>query len=82
MTAFLSPAVAVGNGTHALLATKTTEGLILRPIDPSSLASSVVALLPPHPRGTEHSITIPVRDLPAGRSSMDREVLKALAWPA
>lgn len=73
-------AVAVGDATRALLATQTTDGgLTLRPIDPSALASSVVALLPRHPRGKEHSITIPVSELGSPRSPMDREVLKSLA---
>jgi hypothetical protein len=72
-------ALAVGNGTRALLATQNTDGLTLRPIDPSSLASSVVALLPPHPRGREHSITIPVAEMRSPRSPMDREVMKSLA---
>jgi len=73
-------ALAVSNGARALLATQTADGgLTLRPIDPAALASSVVALLPPHPRGREHSITIPVADLRSPRSPMDREVLKSLA---
>lgn len=72
-------AVAVGDGSRALLAVQTSEGLTLRPIDPVSLASSVVALLPPHPRGTEQSITVPTAELSSPRSQVDREVLKALA---
>jgi hypothetical protein len=72
-------ALAVGDGTRALLATQDTRGLTLRPIDPAALVSSVVALLPPHPRGTERSITVPMAELSAPRSPMDREVLKALA---
>lgn len=72
-------ALAVGNGTRALLATQNADGLALRPIDPSALVSSVVALLPPHPRGSAHSITIPVAELRSPRSPMDREVMTSLA---
>lgn len=72
-------ALSVGDGTRALLATQDSRGLTLRPIDPTALVSSVVALLPTHPRGTERSITLPASDLSTPRSSMDREVLKALA---
>jgi ESX secretion-associated protein EspG len=72
-------ALAVGDGTRALLATQNADGLTLRPIDPSALVSSVVALLPAHPRGKEHSISIPVAELRSPRSPMDREVMKALA---
>jgi hypothetical protein len=72
-------ALAVGDGARALLAVQTTDGLSLRPIDPASLASTVVALLPPHPRGREHSITVPAADLKSPKSAMDREVLTALA---
>jgi EspG family len=72
-------AVAVGNDQQALLATQTPNGLTLRAIDPSALASSVVSLLPPHPRGTEHSITVPAADLESPRSTMDREVLNSLS---
>lgn len=72
-------ALAVGNATSALLAVQNADGLALRPIDPSSLVSSVVALLPPHPRGKEHSITIPVADMSNPRSPMDREVMTSIA---
>jgi len=77
--------LAAGDGHRALLATQTEEGLRLQAIDPGSVVSSTVALLPPCRRGTEQSITIPAADLtamangrPAGRPT-DRGVLKALS---
>jgi hypothetical protein len=79
-------ALSTGDGQRALLATQTDEGLSLQAIDPSSVVSSIVALLPPCRRGTEQSITIPATDLtamakgrPAGRTEADRRVLKALS---
>lgn len=79
-------ALAAGDAHRALLATQTQEGLRLQEIDPSSVVSSTVALLPPCRRGTEQSITIPATDLTAmakgraaGRTTQDREVLKALS---
>ena len=79
-------ALAASDGHRALLATQTAEGLTLRAIDPTSVVSSIVALLPPCRRGTEQSITIPATDLtamahgrPAGRTTTDRQVLKALS---
>lgn len=72
-------ALAVAAGTRALLATQTGEGLWLRPIDPGSLASEVVGLLPPAPRGTEPSVSVAEADLPHGRSPADRQVLANLA---
>lgn len=72
-------ALAIGDGTRALLAVQDQDGLTLRPIDPNSLVSTVVALLPHHPRGTERSITVPAKDLDNPRSAMDREVMEALS---
>lgn len=79
-------ALAVGDATMALLATQNTAGVTLRQIDPGSLASSVVALLPPCGRGTEQSITVPATELaalaagrPAGGTAADRQVLKNLS---
>jgi hypothetical protein len=72
-------ALAVGDGTRALLAVQNEQGLTLTPIDPTALASSVVALLPPHPRGTERSITFPAPEMSSPRSPKDHEVLKTLA---
>lgn len=79
-------ALAAGDGHQALLATQTDEGLTLTRIDPSAVVSSVVALLPPCPRGTEKSITVPSAELtrmaegrPAGATAIDRQVLKALS---
>jgi hypothetical protein len=71
--------LAVAAGTQALLATQTGEGLWLRPIDPGSLASSVIGSLPPAPRGSEPSISVAESDLPHGRSPADRQVLASLA---
>ena len=78
--------LAVGDGRQALLATQTEQGLHLERIDAVSLASSIVARLPPCTRGTEKSITIPASELdalaqgrPAGRTQMDREVLRSLS---
>ncbi|MGB3443034.1 MAG: ESX secretion-associated protein EspG [Actinophytocola sp.] len=79
-------ALSTGDGRRALLATQTSDGLSLQKIDPTSVVSSIVALLPPCGRGTEQSITIPSADLtamaqgrPAGRTTTDRQVLKALS---
>jgi hypothetical protein len=71
--------VAVAAGSRALLATQTPDGLWLRPIDAGSLASSLVEMLPPAPRGSEPSITVAAADLPHGRSHADRQVLARFA---
>ena len=72
-------AVAVAAGSRALVATQTPEGLWLRPIDAGALASTLVELLPPAPRGSEPSITVAADDLPHGRSHADRQVLARFA---
>lgn len=72
-------AIAVAAGSRGVLATQTAEGLWLRQIDAGSLASAVVDLLPPAPRGTELSITVAAEDLPNGRSHADRQVLARFA---
>jgi len=72
-------AIAVAAGSRALLATQTAEGLWLRPIDTAALASAVVDLLPPAPRGTEPSISVAAEDLPHGRTHADRQVLARFA---
>jgi len=73
-------AIAAAHGNRALLATQNDEGLWLRPIDPGSLASSVVDLLPAARRGAEPSITVPADELAAGgRTHADRQVLASLA---
>lgn len=79
-------ALAVGDGRRALLATQTDQGLTLQRIDAGAVVSSIVALLPPCRRGAEQSITIPSEHLtamaagrPAGRTTTDRQVLKALS---
>jgi len=73
-------AIAAALGDRALLATQDGAGLRLHPIDPVSLVSSVVGLLPAAPRGTEPSVTMPADELTAGgRSRDDREALRRLA---
>lgn len=72
-------AVVVAVGSRALVATQTSDGLWLRPIDAGALASSLVELLPPAPRGSEPSITVAADDLPHGRSHADRQVLARFA---
>lgn len=79
-------ALAIGDDRLALLATQTDDGLWLRAIDPDSLASSIVELIPPGKRGTEQSVTLPGEDLaaldrglPAGRTDLDRQVLRRLS---
>lgn len=72
--------LAAAAGGTAVLATQTDEGLWLRPIDPASLVSSVVGLLPPAPRGTEPSIAVAADDLAAGgRTPADRRALATFA---
>lgn len=72
-------ALAVSAGSAALLATQTSEGLWLRPIDGPSLASVVVGLLPDAPRGSEPSICVAAEDLPDGRTAAERQVLARFA---
>ncbi|MCT2582533.1 ESX secretion-associated protein EspG [Actinophytocola gossypii] len=73
-------AIAAALDDRALLATQHGDGVSLRPIDPVSLASSVVDLLPAAPRGTEPSVTMPADELAAGgRTGADREVLARFA---
>lgn len=72
-------ALAAGDGFSAVLATQAPDGLWLRAVDPAALASSVVDLLPRHPRGTERSITLSAEDLQRGPSSrFEAEVLAHL----
>lgn len=49
-----------------LLAVQDERGLWLNEVAPEALASSIVSLLPPAPRGKERSITVPVEQLMAG----------------
>lgn len=50
-------------GGQGLLAVQDTRGLHLQPCPADGLASAVVSLLPPAPRGTEKSITVPLEQL-------------------
>lgn len=73
-------ALAAALDGRALLATQRDEGLRLRPIDPGSLVSSIVDLLPAAPRGSEPSVTVPVEELATGgRTDADRKVLARFA---
>lgn len=84
-----APAVSVlaasGRGS-AVLAVQQRDGLRLRPIPRDGLVSAIVGMLPPAPRGSEISISVPQQELaavgarnaPAGRAS-DQETRKALA---
>ncbi len=53
-------ALAASDGTQAVLAVQDADGIWLRPIYLDGLASAIVSLLPPGPRGTEASITLPL----------------------
>lgn len=73
---------AAGRGS-AVLAVQRPDGLRLSPIPRDGLVSAIVSMLPPAPRGTETSISMPVAELsgPAGvggRTS-DVETRKAYA---
>jgi EspG family len=73
-------ALAAALDGRALLATQNRNGLWLRRIDPGSLASSIVDLLPAAPRGTEPSISMPAEELAAGgRTHSDRRALETFA---
>jgi hypothetical protein len=72
-------ALAAALDGRALLATQRDEGLWLRPIDPGSLVSSIVDLLPAAARGSEPSITVPVEELATGGRGHDRQVLTRFA---
>lgn len=73
-------AIAAAADNRAMLAVQGDDGLRLTPIDPASLVSSVIGLLPAAPRGTEPSVTSPVEELPAGgRNPADRAVFARLA---
>jgi hypothetical protein len=75
---------AAGRGA-AVLATQQKDGLRLRPIPRDGLVSAIVSMLPPAPRGSETSISLPARELAAvgGRGgaherASDAETRKAL----
>jgi hypothetical protein len=78
-------ALAAASRGTALLVTQDSRGLALRRIDPSGLASAIVEQLPPAPRGTELSISLPAEEfamaggrLPIGGRSSDIETREAL----
>lgn len=50
-------------GGQGLLAVQDTRGLHLQPCPVDGLVSAIVSLLPPGPRGTEKSITVPLEQL-------------------
>ncbi|MQA12231.1 MAG: ESX secretion-associated protein EspG [Pseudonocardiaceae bacterium] len=57
-------ALAASDGVeNAVIAVQDADGLWLRPLPVSSLASSIVELLPQHKRGTERSVTIASTEL-------------------
>jgi hypothetical protein len=55
---------ALRHGT-AVLATQSSAGLTVRQLDPGGLIQAIVDLLPPTPRGTELSISVPVEEFAA-----------------
>ncbi|MEC3981447.1 ESX secretion-associated protein EspG [Amycolatopsis sp. H20-H5] len=59
-------AIAAVLGGQALFAVQDQRGLHLNPIAADGLASAIVSLLPPAPRGTEKSITVPLEQLLSG----------------
>jgi hypothetical protein len=59
-------AIAALLGGQALFAVQDQRGLHLHPIAEDGLASAIVSLLPPAPRGTEKSITVPLEQLLSG----------------
>jgi hypothetical protein len=60
---------ALGSGV-AVLATQDARALTLRQIDRGALISTIVGLLPPTPRGTEPSISLPAEEFAmAGRAA-------------
>ncbi|TCP56734.1 ESAT-6 protein secretion system EspG family protein [Tamaricihabitans halophyticus] len=61
-----APVVALAAGDaadNAVLAVQDADGLWLRAIPGSALASSIIELLPTHPRGSSRSVTIAATDL-------------------
>jgi ESX secretion-associated protein EspG len=73
---------AAGRGS-AVLAVQRNDGLRLRPIPRDALVSTIVGMLPPAPRGTATSISLPANELAAvgGRTqrASDVETRKAYA---
>jgi hypothetical protein len=75
-------ALAAASRGTALLVTQDSRGLVFHKIDPSGLISAIVEMLPPAPRGTELSISLPAEEfaMAGGRGSDDqtREALNRL----
>lgn len=74
-------ALAVESGATALLAEQSDDGMTVRAVPVGSLASSIVSMLPPAPRGTERSVTMPRDELAAGGAAAaggDAEVLATI----
>ena len=54
--------LAASDGQSGVIAIQDNDGIWIRPTYAEGLASSVVELLPPGPRGTEASVTLPVEE--------------------
>ncbi|GLY68577.1 ESX secretion-associated protein EspG [Amycolatopsis taiwanensis] len=59
-------AVASALGGNGLLAVQDERGFHFQPIPPDGLASAIISLFPPAPRGSEKSITVPLAELVGG----------------
>ncbi|GAB3005995.1 ESX secretion-associated protein EspG [Amycolatopsis acidiphila] len=59
-------AVAAGLGGEGVLAVQDERGFHFHPAPADGLASAIVSLLPPAPRGAEKSITVPLEQLLTG----------------
>ncbi|HVV12331.1 ESX secretion-associated protein EspG [Amycolatopsis sp.] len=59
-------AVAASLGGQAVLTVRDERGFHFRPAPADGLASAIISLLPPAPRGTEKSITVPLEQLLTG----------------
>ncbi|GAA3880642.1 ESX secretion-associated protein EspG [Saccharothrix violaceirubra] len=73
--------LAVANGDDGAIATLTESGLTFRAVSGTGLASGVVGMLPQHPAGTGHSVTMPSADLEAavqGTDGSPRQLEQAL----
>lgn len=56
--------VALSSCERGLLAEQRPDGVLLRDLHPESLASTVIDALPPGPRGSERSFTVPADEEP------------------
>ncbi|HVW44823.1 MAG TPA: ESX secretion-associated protein EspG [Amycolatopsis sp.] len=59
-------AVAASLGGQGMLAVRDERGFHLHPAPADGLASAIISLLPPAPRGSEKSITVPLEQLLTG----------------